>query len=74
MSDTYTATLIGNDKTETVELELIQGLPQKSFVRPTDGDGAAGEEGEDVVWELVPDTDPDVFEYRAAGIPGADYS
>jgi hypothetical protein len=69
MSDsTYTAHLIGSDDTETIELELIGGLPQKSFVRPL-GDN------EEVVWELVDGGETDgPFEYREAGIPGADYS
>ena len=44
----------------------IAGLPQKSFVRPS------GEADGDVVWELVSDSDD--YEYRQAGIPGADYS
>jgi hypothetical protein len=67
---TYTAHLIGSDATETVRLDLIQGLPQKSFVRASD-DG----EGEETVWELVEDgPDEGVHEYREAGRPGADYS
>ena len=66
MSDsTYTAQLVGSNGTETVELELIGGLPQKSFVRP-------GPEGEEMVWELVQDSED--YEYREAGMPGADYS
>ena len=67
---TYTATLIGSAGSETVELEFISGLPQKSFVRPTPGE--TGDDTEEVVWELVPDADG--YEYREAGIPGADYS
>ncbi|WP_213814099.1 hypothetical protein [Glaciihabitans sp. dw_435] len=63
---TYTATLIGSDGTATVELDFISGLPQKSFVRSLDDDG------EEMVWELVEDA-PD-YQYRQAGIPGADYS
>jgi hypothetical protein len=75
MSDsTYTAQLVGSDGTESIELEFIGGLPQKSFVRPISGDN----EGEEVLWELV-DSDPAAntegeFEYRQAGWPGADYS
>ena len=66
MSDsTYTAQLVGSNGTETVELELIGGLPQKRFVRP-------GPEGEEMVWELVQDSED--YEYREAGMPGADYS
>jgi len=74
MSDsTYTAQLVGSDGTESIELELIGGLPQKSFVRPVSGDN----EGEDVLWELVDGDSSDTageFEYRQAGWPGADYS
>lgn len=75
MSDsTYTATLIGDSGTETVELELIDGLPQKSIVRPAGGDY----DGEDMVWELVTDSvetpaGDGGYEYREAGRPGADY-
>jgi hypothetical protein len=72
MSDsTYTAHLVGSDGTNDIELELIGGLPQKSFVRPVPGDN----EGEDVLWELVDGGDDEAgFEYRQAGWPGADYS
>lgn len=89
MSDnSYTATLIGDDSTTTIELELIDGLPQKSFVRPV-ADSAEGANGADVderVWELVtgakdaggsPSRSGAAavhYEYRPAGIPGADYS
>jgi hypothetical protein len=68
MSDTtYTAHLIGSSGTETMELELIGGLPQKSIVR--------GGDNEEVVWELVDAGDTTgPFEYREAGVPGADYS
>ena len=69
MRDTYTAQLIGSDHTDTVELEFINGRPQKSFVRPTDGEENGADE--EVVWELV---DDESYEYREAGIPGADYS
>ena len=71
MSDTYTAELVGPDGSETVELNFIEGLPQKSFVRATPGE----EDGDDeeMVWELVPGTDG-VFRYQQAGVPGADYS
>ncbi|WP_411698726.1 hypothetical protein [Conyzicola sp.] len=75
MSDsTYTAQLVGSDGTESIELEFIGGLPQKSFVRPVSGDN----EGEEMLWELVDggaSTDSSTeFEYRQAGWPGADYS
>jgi hypothetical protein len=65
MTDTYTARLTGDGVDETVELTLIGGLPQKSFVH-------GSEAGEDQVWELVSDSED--YEYRKAGIPGADYS
>ena len=65
MTDTYTARLTGDGVDETLELEMIAGMPQKSFVHGAEG-------GEDQVWELVPDSDD--YEYRKAGIPGADYS
>ena len=66
MSETYTATLLDGNTRETLELEMISGLPQKSFVRATDS-GSGGE----MVWELVAGTE---YEYRPVGIPGADYS
>jgi hypothetical protein len=70
MSDTYTATLIGSESTESVELEFIDGLPQKSFVRPS-----SDEHAEEVVWELIDGSEgADGFEYREVGSPGADYS
>jgi hypothetical protein len=71
MSDsTYTARLVGGGGTDSIELDLIDGRPQKSFVRPIpDGCG-------DMVWEIVPDSEDGdgAFEYREAGMPGADYS
>jgi hypothetical protein len=72
MNDTYLARLVGASETRTEQLELIGGLPQKSFVRSSDGDN----EGEETVWELVDGDSPedDGFEYREAGRPGADYS
>jgi len=72
MTDTYTATLVGPDSTETVELELIGGLPQKSFVRPAGDGGIDG--ADDQVWELDPEADGEGHVYRSAGAPGADYS
>jgi hypothetical protein len=65
---TYTARLVGSDGTETLELDLIDGLPRKSIIRS----GAGEREDEDVVWELV--TGSDDYEYREAGRPAADYS
>lgn len=65
MSDsTYTAKLVGDEATENIEMELIGGLPVKSFVHPVNG--------EDVVWELVPESED--YEYRKGGVPSADYS
>ncbi|WP_150308169.1 hypothetical protein [Planctomonas psychrotolerans] len=64
---TYTARLIGSDGSEeTVELDLIAGEPQKSFIRP------AGEDSEEMVWQHDPDAEGHV--YRQGGIPSADYS
>jgi hypothetical protein len=63
---TYTARLVSSDGEETVELDLIDGGPQKSFVR------ASGENEEEKVWELDPDAEGHV--YRQGGIPSADYS
>lgn len=73
MSETYSATLIGEDGVETVELEYIGGLPQKSFVREAPGE----EDGdtEEIVWELIDETDSgEGFRYQSAGRPGADYA
>jgi len=67
---TYTARLVGSTGTETLELELIDGLPRKSIIREGAGEREGG--SEDVVWELV--TDSDDYEYREAGRPAADYS
>jgi hypothetical protein len=63
---TYTAQLVGPDGTESVELELVAGEPQRSFVRPS------GEDGEEMVWEL--DSEAEGAVYRPGGIPSADYS
>jgi len=68
---TYKAELVGPDGSESVELEYIDGLPQKSFVRATPG--AEEDTSQDVVWELDEGAD-DVLRYRQAGQPGADYS
>ena len=65
---TYTARVVGSTGTGTLELDLIDGLPRKSIIR----EGAGEREDEDVVWELV--TDSDDYEYREAGRPAADYS
>lgn len=70
-AETYTATLVGAEGSETVELTFINGQPQKSLVRPTAGEGV-DDTSEEVVWEL--DRTAEGFVYRQAGIPGADYS
>jgi len=72
MSDdsTYTASFIGDDGAEasTEELTLIDGLPQKSLVRP-------GPQGDDVNWELDTDSTADTgFVYRSTGVAQHDYS
>ncbi len=66
--NTYTATLARGDSTETVELELIQGEPQRSFTRTVDVDGTPVDE----VWELDPDA-PD-YTYRPVGYGDRAYS
>lgn len=69
MSDTYTADLIGSSGTESVELEFINGRPQKSFVRPME------EDGREVVWELIGDgSEGEGYQYREAGVPTEDYA
>jgi hypothetical protein len=68
MADTYTATLDSGDSTETVELELIAGEPQKSFLRTVNVNGEDVEE----VWEL--DADAPGHTYRRGGYPERDYS
>jgi hypothetical protein len=69
-AETYTASLVGADSTEKVELEFIGGLPQKSIVRAASEGNIEG--ADDQVWELDPEADG--FVYRSAGAPGADYS
>ncbi len=69
--ETYTAELVGPNGTETVELEFVDGLPRKSFVRATPG--AEGDPSRDVVWELDEGAD-EVFRYEPAGEPAQDYS
>jgi hypothetical protein len=64
----YTATLARGDSTETVELELIQGEPQRSFTRTVDVEGSSVDE----VWELDPDG-PD-YTYRPGGFEDRAYS
>jgi hypothetical protein len=60
---TYTAELVGSNGSETVELEFIDGLPQKSFVRATPG--AEDDSTQDVTWELDEGAD-EVFRYEQA--------
>lgn len=54
-TETYTAILDSGDTSESVELEFIDGGPQRSLVRVEDVDGVASE----VSWEL----DPDAIDY-----------
>jgi len=54
---TYTATLINGESTESVELDLVAGEPQKSFVRSGSVDGEAA----DVVWQLDPDSEEPTY-------------
>jgi hypothetical protein len=61
--ETYTAELVGPAGTETVELEFIEGLPRKSFVRATPG--AEDDSSQDVTWELDEGAE-DVFRYEPA--------
>ena len=63
-TQTYTAHLVGDNRTETRELEMIGGLPQKSFVLSTAREGTTV----DVVWEL--DTDSDDNTYRPSSGDG----
>jgi hypothetical protein len=69
-AETYTASLVGAESTETVELEFIGGLPQKSIVRAASEEDIDG--ADDQVWEL--DAGAEGYVYRSAGAPGADYS
>jgi len=71
MADTYTAELVGPDGTETIELEFIGGLPQKSFVRAAPG--FEDDSTEDIVWELD-ESAQGIFRYEQAGRPERDYS
>jgi hypothetical protein len=66
--NTYTATLARGDSTETVELELIQGEPQRSITRTVDVDGSSVDE----VWELDPSA-PE-YTYRPGGFEDRAYS
>ena len=66
--NTYTATLDGDGSQEKVELELIQGEPQRAITRSIEIGGETVEQ----VWELDPDG-PD-YTYRPAGLEGRDYS
>ncbi len=66
--NTYTATLARGDSTETIELELIQGEPQRSFTRTVDVEGTPVDE----VWEL--DLDGPDYTYRPGGYEDRAYS
>ena len=60
---TYTAELAGPNGSETVELEFINGLPQKSFVRANPE--AENDSTQDITWELDEGAD-EVFRYEQA--------
>jgi len=69
--DTYTASFVGEDGSEVAseQLAYIDGLPQKSVMRP------GAEDGEDLNWELDTDTtSDDGFVYRSMGVAQHDYS
>jgi hypothetical protein len=68
---TYTAELVGPDGSETIQLEFIDGLPQKSFVRANPS--AEDDSTQDVTWELDEGAD-EVFRYQPAGEAAQDYS
>jgi hypothetical protein len=68
MADTYTATLDNGQTTETVELELIAGEPQKSFARASTVNG----EEIELVWEL--DLGAPEYTYRPQSLANHDYS
>ncbi|HEY4266970.1 MAG TPA: hypothetical protein VGM94_02150 [Galbitalea sp.] len=71
MADFYNAELVGPDGTETIELEFIAGLPQKSIVRAAPG--FEDDSTEDIVWELDEGA-KEIFRYEQAGRPERDYS
>ncbi|QWT25134.1 hypothetical protein KPL76_07270 [Subtercola sp. PAMC28395] len=56
-AETYTAHLVDDSGTQTREIEMIDGLPQKSFVLSTDIDGTTI----DVVWELDLTSDDNTY-------------
>jgi hypothetical protein len=60
---TYTAELVSPEGTETIELEFIEGLPRKSFVRAKPG--AEDDSSQDITWELDEGAD-EVFRYEQA--------
>jgi hypothetical protein len=66
--NTYQATLDGGESKETIELELIQGEPQRTITRSVEIDGETVEE----LWEL--DLDSPEYTYRREGYEGRDYS
>jgi len=66
--NTYTATLARGDSSETVELEFIDGEPQRSILRTIDVEG----ESVDEVWEL--DLGAPDYTYRPGGYEDRAYS
>ena len=66
--NTYTATLAGGDRTDSIELEFILGEPQRTLTRSVDVDG----EKVDEVWEL--DLDAPEYTYRPGGYEDRAYS
>ena len=66
--NTYTATLARGDSSETIELELIQGEPQRSITRSIEVNG----ESVDEVWEL--DQSAPDYTYRPGGFEDRAYS
>ena len=66
--NTYTATLVRGDSSETLELELIQGEPQRAITRSVEVNGETLEE----VWEL--DLGAPDYTYRPGGYEDHDYS
>jgi hypothetical protein len=66
--NTYTATLAGGDQTDSIELEFIQGEPQRTLTRSVNVEG----EQVDEVWEL--DLDAPEYTYRPGGYEDRAYS
>ncbi|WP_423921834.1 hypothetical protein ACPEEZ_01550 [Frigoribacterium sp. 2-23] len=65
---TYTASFVASNGTKTEQLEYIDGLPQKSLVRPDS-------KGDDLNWELDESSSVgDAYVYRSLGVAEHDYS